>query len=160
VVVALDPGHEGAAEAVDRERSRHVQRLAGLDVRRDLVVAHVGEVHDGRAGRACRSPGRRVGQEVTGVQDAHPTAHGQPAPHGLVRVRRLAEGLAVQLEHRVAAEHQAVTAHLPGDRGGLQLRQPPCQLGRAQPGHLRLVDTRDDHGRLDASGPERREASR
>ena len=56
VVVALDPGDERAAQAVDGERPRDVQRLAGGDVRRDLVVGDVGEVDSGRAVAAATWP--------------------------------------------------------------------------------------------------------
>jgi hypothetical protein len=52
VVVALDPGHEGTPESVDGERSGHRQRFPGGDVRRDLVVAEVGEVDVAAATRA------------------------------------------------------------------------------------------------------------
>src|SRR5690606_35633467 len=45
VVVALDPRDEGTAEAVDREGPRDRERLARRDVRVDLGVAEVREVH-------------------------------------------------------------------------------------------------------------------
>src|SRR4051794_22058384 len=40
--VAVDPVDEGSAEAVDRERTRDLERLARRDVGVDLLVADVG----------------------------------------------------------------------------------------------------------------------
>ena len=58
-VVALDPGDERAAQAVDGERAGHLQRLAGGHVGVDLGVGDVGEVDGGRPRSprpACRWP--------------------------------------------------------------------------------------------------------
>jgi hypothetical protein len=70
VVVALDAGDESAPEAIDGERAGHVERLAGGDVRIDLVVGQVGEVdHRGRR-RGRDAAGSQVAERVTGVQHA------------------------------------------------------------------------------------------
>ena len=100
-------GHERAAEAVDGEGAGDVQRLAGRDVRRDLVVGDVGEVHGGgrrwprRRGRSrCRAGSGRCRSTPERPRIAR---HRRVASAG---VAGLAERLAVELEHRVAAEHE------------------------------------------------------
>ena len=152
VVVALDPRDEGAAEAVDRERTGDVQRLAGGDVRRDLVVVEVGEVDDRGRGRRGGAAVDGVAQAVTRVQHARPTAHVAPAAHRFLGIGRLAVSLPVELEHRVAAEHQRARREVValGDGGALELGELERQLGRREPVEPGLVDARDDHHRLDA----------
>ena len=54
------------------------------DVRRDLVVGDVREVHGGRGGGRGDVPGRGVAQAVPGQQHAGATAHRLPALGGLV----------------------------------------------------------------------------
>ena len=120
-------------EAVDGEGAGDVQRLAGRDVRRDLLVAHVGEVHGGRGGRRGGAPGGGVAQAVTGAQHAAASAHRLPAAGGLRGVRGLAERLAVELEHRVAAEHHRAGRHVValGDGRALQLGEAAAPGRRA-----------------------------
>jgi hypothetical protein len=45
---------------------------------------------------------------VPGVQGSGAAAHGVPALGGLLRAGRLAEGLAVELQERVAADDESV----------------------------------------------------
>ena len=61
---------------------------------------------------AATLAGRGVAQAVTGVEHAGAAAHRLPAPGRLVGVVRLAERLAVELEHRVAAEHDRVVGQV------------------------------------------------
>ena len=68
--VTLDPRDECRSEAIDGERPGDLQRLAGRDVRRDLVVRHAGEAH-GCLGDGCSARlGGRVDHTVTGHE--HP----------------------------------------------------------------------------------------
>ena len=109
---------------------------------------------------AGRDPaGRGVAQAVAGVQHAGAAAHRLPAADGLVGVARLAERLAVELEHRVAAEHQRAVGQVVarGDGGALELGELQRQLGRRQPVELRLVDAGDDHHRVEAGAAQRGE---
>jgi len=162
VVVALDAGDEGAAEPVDGERAGHLQRLAGRDVRRDLGVGDVGEVH----GRGCRRGGDVAGggvvEAVAGEQHAGPAAHHPPPCDGLLGVGGLPEGLTVELEDRVAAEHQGAVRQVRagGDGGALELRELERELRGRQRSQPVLVDARDDHERVDARGAERGQAGR
>ena len=128
------------------------QRLAGRDVRRDLLVGHVREVHGRRRGRGGHLTGRRVVEAVPGAEHAGPTAHRLPAAYGVVGVVGLAERLAVEVEHGVAAEHQRAGRYAVAgdDRRALQLGELERELGRRQPVELGLVDPGDDHHRLDA----------
>ena len=76
-------GDERAAEPVDGEGAGDVQRLAGRDVGRDLLVGEVGEVDGGRGGGRGDVAGRGVAQAVAGVQHAGAAAHRPPALGGL-----------------------------------------------------------------------------
>jgi hypothetical protein len=85
-----------------------------------------------------------VDDAVTGVQDAHRAAHLPPARDRLLGVAWLAVDGAVELEHRVAPDHQG--ARLVGrDRDRLQLRQLERELRRRGRLHGLLVDPADDH---------------
>ena len=160
VVVALDPGDERAAQAVDGERPRDVQRLAGGDVRRDLVVGDVGEVDRGRRRRGGDVAGRGVAQAVTGVQDAGAAAHRPPPPGRLVRRRaacRAPRRRARAPSRSRARPRPSGRSSRAGHRGALELGQLQRQLGRRQVADLVLVDAGDDHHRLDAGAAQRRE---
>jgi hypothetical protein len=82
---------------------QHPQRLSGPDVRRDLLVAHVPEPHQGRGHRTDRGPGAgrvaRVDQPMAGVQDALAAAHTPPPIDSFGRTGRLAVRFAVELQH-------------------------------------------------------------
>ena len=162
VVVALDRGDEGTTEAVHGERAGHVQRLAGGDVRRDLLVGDLGEVHRGRRGGGGHPAGRGVVQAVAGPQHPRTTAHLPPPLDRLVGVVGLPERLPVQLQHRVAAQHQGpgrqVVAR--GHRRALQLGELEGQLGGREPVQLGLVDTRHHHHRLQARAAQRGQSRR
>jgi hypothetical protein len=83
---------------------------------------------------------------VPGLEGARAAAHGLPAGGGLLGVRGLAEGLAVQVEDRVAADHQgALDLGLRGHDGGLGLGEGEGQFGGSGGGHGVLVDPADDH---------------
>ena len=140
--------HERAAQAVDGERPGDLQRLAGGDVRRDLVVGDVREVH-GRPGGRPRLAGGGVAQAVAGVQDAGAPAHR--------RQRRTASsgspGLPSASPSSSSTESQpstratAGTSARVGDGAALELGEVQGQLGRGRPVELRLVDAGDDdHG--------------
>ena len=58
----------------------------------------------------------QVDQPVPGVQHAGASPHPPPALHGLGGVHRLAVHLAVELEHRVAAQHEDAVVLLVGVR--------------------------------------------
>ena len=95
-----------------REASRDGERFAGRDVRRNLLVADVGEVdgrrRDGAHGRAGAPVAvvPVVDQPVTGVQHTGAATHLAPPSGRLCFVGWFAVQLAVELEHRVAAEDQ------------------------------------------------------
>ena len=74
-------------------------------------------------------------------------------------VVRLAERLAVELEHRVAAQHQRPVGDLAGDGGALELGEPQRQVGRARRPVTCDSSTPGDHDRrLDAGRLQRGEA--
>src|SRR5665647_1308419 len=112
VVIALDAGDKGTSKTVDREASCNIQRFAGRDVRRDLLVGDVGEVDGGRRDGAHRGAGAPVAvvpvvdQPVAGVQHAGAATHPLPPSGCLCLVGWLAVQLTVELEHGVAAEDQ------------------------------------------------------
>ena len=91
--------------------------------------------------------------------------HAAPALDGDLRMMRLAEHGAVELEQRVAAHDDAVdrfAAHeSPHDRFGLGAREHLHRLVHGQrPGRRRdriLVNRRVEHDRLDARGAEGRQ---
>ena len=116
----------------------------------------VGEVHDGRARCAVAAGRVEVSRSaVAGVQHAGATAHRPPAPDRVVGVVGLAERLAVELQHRVAAEHEGAVRGLRRRRRRTSARPGAA---RARPGRgddLRLVDAGDD----DATARRRRRAA-
>jgi MFS family permease len=125
-VVALDPGDERPAPAVEGERARDRQRLAAGHVRLDLVVGDVGEEDRGRGDRrgALVRPG--VDQAVAGVQHAAAVAHASPARDRVGGVRGLAENLPVKREDRVATEDECRSVDpcdSLGDGLGLEARE-------------------------------------
>ena len=141
VVVALDAGDEGAAEAVDGERAGHVQRLAGGDVVVDLVVGQVGEVdHRGRR-RGRDAVGGRVVQRVPGVQHARPPAHRPPPRPGGRRRRRACR--APRRRARAPSRSRAPGRRPAGRRGRPPPRTSARPAGaRARPGGGRRPGTR------------------
>ena len=161
VVVALDAGDERAAEPVDGERAGDDQRLAGRDVRRDLLVADVREVHGGRRGRR-RRPGRSRCRAGCG------RCAGRPERPRISCQRRTASsassGLPSAAPSRSSTESQPSTSapagHVgaPGHGRALELGELQRQLGRRQPVELRLVDAGHDHDRLDAGAAQGRQA--
>lgn len=166
--VAFDAVDEGAAEAVDRERACHLEGFAGRDVRGDLVVCHVGREGHGCLGygvhlaRGNRGPHAHHG--VPGVQHARPAAHLAPARGGVLGSQRLSEHRAVELEHRVPADHDAVEGRVVVGEAGRDVRSfAPCEqqdvlVGseRAALGglhgvdHRLFIDVRRDRERTDA----------
>src|SRR5690606_37866370 len=133
VVVALDGADVGPTEPVDGERPRHPQGLAGRDVRLDLLVTQVGEVHErgGRGPDGAAGPASfdvpEVDEPVAGVEYAGAPAHLLPPADCLGRVGGLAVHLAVKLQDGVATEHEvAVRAgggHLLALGAGQQQRE-------------------------------------
>jgi SAM-dependent methyltransferase len=158
VMVALDPRHERASHPVDGEGSRHLERLPGLDVGRDLLVRHVREVDHGGPDGTHLAAGAGVAQTVPRVQDPAAPAHRLPSADRGVAVARLPERFAVELEHRVASEYETSPAYLVGDRGTLELGETQGEIGRSEPAHPGFVDARDDDRRLDARCLEGRQA--
>ena len=130
-VVALDPLHERPAPPVDRERAGDAQRLAGRDVGVDLLVGQVGEVDDRRAVRSTVRPVRvSIRWWPVCSTPERPRICCQRAV--ALRVGRLAEDLAVERQHPVAAEHERRGGGLLGDRGRLEPRQRQAEdLGRS-----------------------------
>ena len=116
---------------------------------------------------------------VTGVQHPDATAHGQPALAGCLRAARLADHLAVDLQHGVAAHHdqrRVAGQVLRAERGGDCVSLGPCQgldlLGRTRcrspaPGgsgselgeHRRLINLGDLDPWGDPSGTQGSEAT-
>ena len=135
VIIARHTLDKGAAQPVHREGPRHVQGLAGSDVRVDLGIRDIPEVNLGR-GRAGHSRGDRafaprsiVGRgrgkdrrRVARPEGGGCPAHGADALTGHVGSVGLAEHLAVDLEHGVAAD----------DEDGLALGQFGVGAGRSQ----------------------------
>ena len=103
-----------------------------------------------------------VDQPVTRVQRAFATAHRAPAVAGGCRVARLAEDLAAELEHRVAAEDDRVGLVLADDLLGLGAREGEHGVGGgdgAGRGEQRiLVHVGHDDPWLDAGGLKGRES--
>ncbi len=96
---------------------------------------------------------------VPGDQLAAPPGHGAPALARLVHRRRLARQLAVEVQHRVAAEHDGVVEVEPaGHRGGLRGRQRRHLLRgrgvRARVEQRVLVDVGDLDAGVEARGAE------
>jgi hypothetical protein len=158
VVVALDPVDEGTAQPVHRECPGHAQRFTRPDVRRDLLVREVAEVDDRRGHGSGPTTAAGVDEAVSGVQDAAATAHALPPGNRLRGVRRLAVGIAVQLEDGVAAQHEGI-----GKAGRHRLGLLPGQGERdvsrcsADGG---LVDPADDDLGIDTRGAQRLQPGR
>ena len=94
--------------------------------------------------------GGRGHQAVPGVQHPGAAAHRPPAADRLLRGGRLAEDLAVEGQHRVAADHVARAvggrAVQPGRHGtGLEHRELGGQVGRVARGGGGLVDPGHQH---------------
>ena len=130
-----------------------VQRLAGRDVRLDLLVGEVGEVDGGRGGRGRDVPGRRVAQR-SGRCAARRSGRASPATG--VRRPSASAGLPSASPSSSSTESQPSTS-APSGRSSrvataraLELGQLERQLGRGEVGDLRLVDAGDDHDGLDA----------
>ena len=113
-----------------------VGRLAGARSSSSIsCVGDVGEVHDGRGDVAAVPPGADVDQAVPGVQHAGASAHAPPALDAPPRSARLAECLAVELEQRVAAEHERGPVDaLPATAVAFAVGEACDELGRAAPG--------------------------
>ena len=84
------------------------ERLAGRDVRLDLVVGDVGEVH-----RRGAPPADHLGRSPASISAVPGVQHAGAAAHRRATARRassaspgLPSTCAVELEHRVAADHQ------------------------------------------------------
>ena len=103
------------------------QRLAGGDVRRDLLVGDVGEVHGRRGDRGRDPAGRGVdaGSARCGGRRCG-RASRATAPTASAGVGGLAERLAVELQHRVAAQHDRVR------RAGRAAPPPRLELGQLE----------------------------
>ena len=86
---------------------------------------------------AATRSGGGVAQAVPRAEHPGAPAHRAPAADRLRRVLGLAEGLAVELEHRVAAEHQGAGREVVPrrDRSALELGELQRQLGRRQAVH-------------------------
>src|SRR5690606_12619737 len=106
VMVALDAGDERSTQAVDGEAAGDREWFPGGDVGVDLAIGQVGEVDDRRRGPGCRTSAADLGHAVPGVEDTGAATHPLPALTSDVRGAGLAEHLAVEFQHRVAAEHQ------------------------------------------------------
>jgi hypothetical protein len=87
-----------------------------------------------------------VDDAVAGVQHADATTHPPPPLDRVVGVARLAVGLALELEDRVAADHQGAGL-VRCDRDRLELGQLERQLARSRRFDAVLVDPADDHVR-------------
>ena len=105
------------------------------------------------AATACASRGVDAGREpddgVPGVQDAGAAAHRAPARGRVLGGVRLAEDLAVELEHRVAAdddpvEVRDVVGEPRGDIRGLAAREQQHVLVGRERAALGRLDRRDD----------------
>ena len=111
-----------------------MQRLAGRDVGVDRVVVEVGEDHEGRRdGRdGALTTGAGEHDRVTGAQDTRAAAHGAPPAYGVLGVVGLAEGDAVEVEDRIASDHDCglMASYDVSDRKGFRLRQGRADLGR------------------------------
>jgi len=152
-------------EAVDGERTGNLQRLAGGDVRIDLVIGHVGELHKRRRHAACGTaehaaavvdePVPRVELPLTATLQ-HPS---------LSRHRsnvRLSVDDTVEFEERVTAENEPVDLGR-DHRRGLEPGEKQHGLRRCEwrigcDGSL-FVDVGGQQYRLYSYGTEGREAS-
>src|SRR5690554_3192573 len=104
VEVAIDRRDERAAEAVDGEGARDDERFSRRDIGLDLLVGEIGEVHRRRRRGADRA--ERAREPVPRVERPGATTHLVPALERLGGVPWLAEDAALELEHRVATEHE------------------------------------------------------
>ena len=174
--VALDAFDERAAEAVDGEGARDLQRLAGGDVGGDLGIRDVGDERDGCRGHRGLLAGRPTGLDpddaVAGVEDAGAPAHLLPAGGRDVGEMGLAEHLAVDLEHGVPADDDTVESGVGSGEGcrdirRLATREQQHMLVRRQGAALGgfgggddgvFVDVRRLQQRLDACLPHQHEA--
>ena len=124
------------------------------DVRVDLGIRHVAAKVTDASATACASRGSRAGREaddrVPGVQHAGAPAHRLPPRGRVLGGVRLAEHLAVELEHRVAADHDAVEV---GDRrrraraatsAALRRASSSTCSSRREGAPLGCLDRRDD----------------
>ena len=107
---------------------------------------------------------------MPGAQDTRPARHLVPTGQGGGCVGRLAEGYAVEVEHRVRADHQRAgvrAGDLLGGTGGLRLGELAAELVRAGPSLRRqacldglLVHPADGDDRFDPGGAQQREPGR
>jgi sterol desaturase/sphingolipid hydroxylase (fatty acid hydroxylase superfamily) len=140
-VAALDPVHEQRGRSLDPVPAGLVGALPGGHVPGHVVVVDGPEPHPGH--------GDRLHHPVV-EHDRHRRDHlvvpaGQPTQHGgpVAFVDRLAQGPAVDDDHRVGADHQLTGA---GHGPGLGCRQALGQPGPVLTGPGRLVDpSRADH---------------
>ena len=160
----------GPAEAVDRERARDEQRLAGGDVGVDLGVVERREAH----GRDIRAPDRAAHRAAAVVDE--PVARPEVAVAAVLREParardlgpvRLAVDRAAGEERGVAAEDEPVdrlaVVRAPDDRLGLRPARAaaPCRMPRAGPARPPSAATTASSStpgaigdRLDAGGAE------
>ena len=137
VVVAVHSVDEGAAQSVDREGPGHVQGFARGDVGVDLLPAQLADVDDGVRDGSERGAAARMDEAVAGVQDPGPARHAGEPLAGHTRIVRLADGLPIELEHRIAAQDERLprgeAIGVLAVAGGLDARGRPGGLRGCRP---------------------------
>ncbi len=147
-MITLDPGDERAAEAVDGESTCDVERLRGGNVRFDLRIGDLCEVHKRRRDRRARGYGRAATQDhvVTGVQRCRAATNLLPTPNGFGRRSWLAAADTVNLEQGITSDDERGRRSMinPGiDSLRLELREARGQLSHAARGFWSLVNSRN-----------------
>ena len=138
-----------------------MQRLLGGDVCLDFGVGHRREMDDGVGNRPQRRPALQMDDLVARVEDSAAPGHARNALPRRFGAAGLADCLAVELEHRIAADHDVgprrlarVIRHRPGLRrreGEDLLRRPAAD--RFEEGFF--VDVGDLDERVETRGPQR-----
>ncbi len=146
MVVALDAGDERTAKAVDGEAAGDLEGFTSADVRRDVLIRHLGEV-DRRLCAVRPTPsGGGVDDAVTSDQNSRSPSHRLPARGRVGCVGRFAQSGPVKVEDGVAADDHT-SLRLRKRRDGLcfRARQFEGQPGWRGCGVPVLIDAGDDH---------------
>jgi hypothetical protein len=161
-VIPLDPLDEGATATVNGERPGNMQRLAGGNIRIDLPVGKIGEVHHRGPDILGLPPTDKIGEMVPGAEHPGATPHSPPPLRGLLGIPRLAQNLPIKGQDGVAAKNKNTRL---GRQGGSH--RPSLHPGQSKTErigvrglHNGLINPTDQHLSINTGGLKQRPPSR